>query len=178
MLEAARPQKVLTIGADRGVVTEVFLLLCDEVVVMDPWDDYPDESFAADHIQGDAAKADFMAMRKGRREQFFARCGGYENLTVIRDSSPRAQGNMLGAYTGFFDLVYIDGVHEYQPVIDDARASWPLVRDGGWFAGHDYVKQDGEANRVIPAVDFLFGAENIQSFSDSSWLTRRPDTQL
>lgn len=175
LVQEARPRRVLELGGDRGVSTEVFLLLCEEVVVVDPWDDFPDISFEFDHIEGDAAKADFMNMRRTRCQQFLDRNGKYPNLKIIRDYSPKAQTAMAAEYTGYFDLVYVDAVHEYQPVIDDVRASWPLVREGGWIAGHDYVLSDGEANKVIPAVDFLFGKGNVKVFSDSSWLIRRPD---
>jgi len=177
LVQEVRPRRVLELGGDRGVSTEVFLLLCEEVVVVDPWDDFPDISFEFDHIEGDDAKTDFMNMRAGRSQQFLDRNGGYPNLTVIRDYSPNAQVAMAEKYTGYFDLVYVDAVHEEQPVIDDVRASWPLVSKGGWMAGHDYVLGDGEANRVIPAVDHLFGKGNVKVFNDSSWLIRRPDMQ-
>lgn len=39
-----------------------------------------------------------------------------------------------------FDFVYIDGDHEYDSVIEDILAWYPLVRSGGIIAGHDYVK--------------------------------------
>lgn len=175
MVQLALPRRVLELGGDRGVSTEVFLLLCEHVVVVDPWDEFPEVSFAFDHIEGEDAQADFMDMRRSRREQFLQRCGGYPNLTVICDYSPKAQAAMGTEYSGYFDLVYIDAVHEEQPVIDDVLASWPLVRDGGWIAGHDYVPADGPANRVIPAVDALFGAGAVTVFSDSSWLIRKPD---
>lgn len=175
LVREAQPRRVLELGSDRGVSTEVFLLLCEEVVVVDPWDGFPDVSFAFDHIEDDAAKADFMDMRRTRGQQFLDRNGGYPNLKIIRDYSPNAQLAMAAQYTGYFDLVYVDAVHEYQPVIDDVRASWPLVREGGWLAGHDYVVTDGGECQVIPAVDFLFGEGNVKVFSDSSWLIQRPD---
>lgn len=171
----ARPRRVLELGSNRGISTEVFLLLCEEVVAVDPWEDFPDISFAFDHVEGDAAKADFMGMRRRHGQLFLDRCGGYPNLKIIRDYSPNAQLAMAGEYTGYFDMVYIDAVHEYQPVIDDVRASWPLVCEGGWIAGHDYVVADGETNQVIPAVDHLFGEGNVKVFADSSWLIRRPE---
>ncbi len=175
LVREARPRRVLEIGSDRGVSTEVFLLLCEEVVVLDPWDNFPDISCAFDHIEGDWDKADFMNMRRVHGQQFLDRCGGYPNLKIIRDYSPNAQPAMAAEYTGYFDMVYIDAVHEEQPVVDDVCASWPLVRKGGWIAGHDYVLADGDANRVIPAVDFLFGKGNVKLFADSSWLIRRPN---
>jgi predicted O-methyltransferase YrrM len=176
MVREAQPRRVLELGSNRGVSTEVFLLLCEEVVAVDPWEDFPEVSYASDHVEGEEAQADFLNMRRTNGQQFLDRCGAYPNLTIVRDYSPNAQLAMAAKYTGYFDMVYIDAVHEYQPVVDDIRASWPLVREGGWIAGHDYVLADGDANKVIPAVDFMFGQGNVKVFADSSWLIRKPDT--
>ncbi len=178
LVREARPRRVLELGSDRGVSTEVFLLLCEEVVVVDPWEDFPAIAFAFDYVEAHA-QADFMKMRRTKSQQFLDRCGAYPNLTIIRDYSPRAQPAMAAKYTNYFDLVYIDAVHETWPIIDDVRASWPLVREGGWIAGHDYGEGAHDpvpaGNKVIPAVDFLFGKGNVKVFSDASWLIRRPD---
>lgn len=37
-----------------------------------------------------------------------------------------------------FDLVFLDGAHEYEAVLADLRAWIPKVCDGGIIAGHDY----------------------------------------
>jgi predicted O-methyltransferase YrrM len=147
MIGYAKPKRVLELGADRGVSTECFLILCEHVTVVDPWAAYPD-----------------------RYEYFMERSGKYPNLTIVRDYSPAALASLE---TASFDLVYIDAVHVYQPIIDDARASHRLVKPGGWMAGHDYWSPNNDWD-TIPAVDALFGKENIKVFSDGSWLARRP----
>ncbi len=40
---------------------------------------------------------------------------------------------------GEFDFVYIDTEHTRKACLEDARAWWPKLRDGGVFAGHDYA---------------------------------------
>lgn len=40
-----------------------------------------------------------------------------------------------------FDFVYVDARHDYKGVLVDLQAWWPLIRDGGIMAGHDYVFQ-------------------------------------
>ena len=57
----------------------------------------------------------------------------------------------------FFDYVYIDGDHVR--VAKDLRAFWPLVRSGGMFSGHDYVK--ARKCRVIEAVDAFSEKHNV-----------------
>ena len=37
------------------------------------------------------------------------------------------------------DFVYLDARHDYKGVTLDLEAYWPKVKDGGIFAGHDYV---------------------------------------
>jgi hypothetical protein len=41
-----------------------------------------------------------------------------------------------------FDFVYVDARHDYLGVLADLHAWWPLVRDGGIIAGHDFVTQN------------------------------------
>lgn len=40
-----------------------------------------------------------------------------------------------------FDFVYIDARHDYKGVTEDLIYWWPLVREGGIMAGHDFVTQ-------------------------------------
>mmetsp|Transcript_11661 Transcript_11661/g.18969 ORF Transcript_11661/g.18969 Transcript_11661/m.18969 type:complete len:254 (-) Transcript_11661:606-1367(-) len=40
----------------------------------------------------------------------------------------------------FFDYVYVDARHDYKGVKEDMEAFWPKLKEGGIFAGHDYVE--------------------------------------
>lgn len=42
----------------------------------------------------------------------------------------------------FFDYIYVDARHDYKGVSEDLVAWWPKLKDGGVFAGHDYVTND------------------------------------
>lgn len=173
LINMAQPKRVLELGSCRGGSTEVFLLMCDEVVAMDPWGDFPELSIASDRVMAGRERK-HIEMLDDNGKRFMAKCGAYPNLTTIRDFSPRGVEKMLPKYAGYFDMVYIDAVHEYQAVINDVHASWPLVRPGGWIAGHDYQPLVNFKD-MIPAINMMFGAENIVTFRDSSWLVRRPD---
>ncbi|CAK9113167.1 unnamed protein product [Durusdinium trenchii] len=48
------------------------------------------------------------------------------------------------------DFVYLDARHDFAGVVADIHAWWPKVREGGVFAGHDFV--DGE----FPEGDFFW----------------------
>lgn len=38
----------------------------------------------------------------------------------------------------FFDFIYIDGSHDYEPVNSDIRSWWSKIKKGGVLGGHDY----------------------------------------
>ena len=56
--------------------------------------------------------------------------------------------------TASLAFVYIDAQHWEKDVLDDCRAWWPKVREGGVLAGHDYHSRG--RNGVIPAVKAFF----------------------
>lgn len=141
LIQYARPQSVIEVGCDHGVSTETWLLHCKRVVAVDPW---PDDVVY---------------------ERFVERCGGYDNLEVIRGRSPEALNELP---TGSFDLCYIDGEHDAISATTDIVAGLPLVRRGGVIAGHDYYTFGG----VHMAVNLLLGLPH-RVFSDGSWAVRK-----
>jgi hypothetical protein len=36
------------------------------------------------------------------------------------------------------DCIYVDGLHDYQSVVDDVDAWWPILKNGGLFIGDNY----------------------------------------
>lgn len=66
-----------------------------------------------------------------------------------------------------FDLVYIDGRHEYEHVRADIMAWAPLVKVGGWLAGHDWQHTD-----VQVAVQECVGMPS-NFYDDNSWALKR-----
>lgn len=41
----------------------------------------------------------------------------------------------------YFDYIYVDARHDFKGVYIDLTQWWPKLKDGGIFAGHDYVTQ-------------------------------------
>jgi hypothetical protein len=75
--------------------------------------------------------------------------------------------NFLEENDSKFDLIYIDGGHEYNDVITDVNDFLPRVKSGGIIAGHDY---SCDYPGVEKAVKELFPNKKINLFLDSSWL--------
>ena len=108
LIAYCKPQSVLEIGSHYGVSTEAFLLYCNRVVAVDPWEE-----------------RQFYA-------QFLARCSAYPGFAVVRGVSPAAL-TMFAPRS--FDLCYVDGQHDYDSVFADIKACRPLAIR--WIAGHD-----------------------------------------
>ena len=57
----------------------------------------------------------------------------------IRELSTDAVRNFT---TDSIDLIFIDGDHRYQAVLDDLNTWWPIVKQGGILIGDDYWMSD------------------------------------
>jgi hypothetical protein len=58
------------------------------------------------------------------------------------------------------DMIHLDGAHDYDSVLSDLRAWWPLLARGGILIGDDYFS-DGTWATVRKAFDDFFGALNL-----------------
>ncbi len=56
-----------------------------------------------------------------------------------------------------FDLVYIDGAHDYESVKADAALAVQMAKDGGFLVFNDYLLQDlnNAAYGIVPVVNYL-----------------------
>jgi FkbM family methyltransferase len=82
---------------------------------------------------------------------------------------------------GSLDWVYIDGNHDYGPVLADMDAWWPKVKPGGVFSGHDFynaVDAPGKGHycRVQDAVERWMREHALfcHVTSCTSWWSRKP----
>jgi hypothetical protein len=98
-------------------------------------------------------------------------------LCVLRMDSARASRLFC---PHFFDFVYLDADHRYAGVKQDIALWWPLVKQGGILAGHDYkVKRNCG---VITAVDELLDRHQLhRNFlklperAAPSWFVLKPE---
>ena len=73
---------------------------------------------------------------------------GYKNIEFLHMGSLDASCKFND---GYFDFVFIDASHEYEPTKADIRLWWHKVKDEGLLAGHDYFGHE----QVRSAVDEL-----------------------
>lgn len=66
----------------------------------------------------------------------------------------------------FFDLVYIDGDHYYEPVLRDLQAWYPKVKKGRFLAGHDYIRGEEGVAQAVHEFSNKNGLEVL------SWLSK------
>jgi len=80
---------------------------------------------------------------------FCANIYGYTNIRICIGRSTEIAGTFSNQ---FFDLIFIDGSHEYEEVKADIEAWWPKLKDLGIMAFHDYKAWPG----VTKAIDEKF----------------------
>jgi hypothetical protein len=60
------------------------------------------------------------------------------------------------------DGIYIDGSHDYDPVLLDLKQYWKLLKPGGWMVIDDYDYTGPRFAGLIRAVDTFFGRLGVQ----------------
>lgn len=87
----------------------------------------------------------------------------YPQLHIVRSKSLNAV-NMFPDH--YFDLVYLDGNHNYIEIKKDIILWLPKVKKGGILAGHDYYKK---TEGVYKAVQESFGTDFTEK-EDTVWI--------
>ena len=86
----------------------------------------------------------------------------------------------------YFDFVFIDSDHCYEPTVRDIDQWWPKVKKGGIFSGHDYKHRKGRNKftgepwqwGVIQAVNEFSDKTSLPFFvtteQNPSWMFLKP----
>lgn len=137
---------VCEVGSFAGASTELFALMCKTVYSVD----------VADEALAGIAYVDKMHNIWNK----------YPNIIGIEKPSLEVA---LTFPDGFFDLVYLDAMHDYVNVTNDINAWRSKVKSGGCIGGHDYIDPNKYGQQVWKAVTDIFGEENVKRYEDSSW---------
>jgi hypothetical protein len=139
------------IGVREGRHADYLIDILDigKLYLIDPYETY--EEYTEDWAS-DEAMTEIEASARERLE-------GQISTTFVRKYSKDA----VSEISEDLDFVYIDGNHDYEFVIDDISTYFPLLKEGGILAGHDYT--DGWPG-VIQAVDEFSQKHGLQVHRD------------
>lgn len=91
-----------------------------------------------------------------------------EYIIPIRLTSEQAASHFKNES---LDFIFIDANHEYEEVKKDIEIWYPKLKNGGIFAGHDYVQS---WPGVYKAVNEWCEKNNIElQANESCWITRK-----
>lgn len=150
-------------GKTTGALLEAVRYL--NVIAIDPWAPMPQQK----DVEGGETYEDwdFAAIEA----KFKERLGTHAHrCKMLRMTSLAAAEQLAGQG---FGCVFIDAAHDYDSVVADIRAWYPLVKDGGFLMGHDYQHK---FPTVIRAVASCFPLLRVGILPDSVWMVMKsPD---
>ena len=163
LIKTAKAKTFVEVGCKEGRTCGRLLKEFPElrVVAIDPW-------APVANADEDYKDWDFEAIER----EFWENVG--ENrvrMQMIRATSlEAASGHRTYLVDNVADVVFIDAAHDYVNVIDDIRAWWPHVKEGGYLCGHDYQhKFPG----VMRAVAECFPLLRVAVCPDSVWVVQK-----
>ena len=151
------PLVAVEVGVDRGFNTAMMLTQCPNLTIyaVDPYD------HMYTYIN---STAEFKEEQVIERKNF-----SIDLLSMFGDRCKRVFKPSLVAVNDFtdnyFDYIYIDGDHRYEPVKQDLKAWYPKLKVGGILGGHDYT---GGCFGVVNAVNDFYSKIGVKfNFCDN-----------
>lgn len=146
---------IAEVGVYRGEFAVEIYNRCrpNKFYLIDCWESQEGE------YERDPTNLDLAANKNQIFENVKKMFSGRDDVEIIKGFSTEACKIFSKSY---FDVVYIDADHTFDAVLKDLNDWWPLVKPGGFMAGHDYIKG-------IPWIDVfdalnLFMSENSLDF--------------
>ena len=150
--------KILEIGCFAGDSSEIFALNFKSVYCVDVWaSGYDILDFCSDDKKFNMIEVE---------NQFDEVANYYKNIQKIKLKSDEAYKLFED---NFFDVIYFDSIHQYEPVKNDIINWNPKIKNMGFISGHDY--NNIHFPGVKKAVDEMIIFPD-EVFLDSSWIKR------
>ena len=149
----------IQIGSYRGQSAELFLKsgAFKTFYCIDPWQQGYDPEDKADAPEIILAEQDF-----DRR---------FKDNEIVKKIKMKSSDAAKLFEQNSIDFIYIDGNHLYKAVKEDLKNYFPIVKDGGIIAGHDYNTTDWHLADVVRAVNEFFNIPPFQTYTDDkSWI--------
>jgi len=119
------------VGVLFGDFAKHLMRYVERYIMVDPWARYPDEWREADSL----SHFDQSWWDECYESAMHATERWADKRTVYRMSSVEAAENIQDES---LDLVFIDALHHYEPMLQDIEAWFPKVKPDGIFSGHDW----------------------------------------
>lgn len=148
---------MVEIGCFTGESTHIFCA-CDRiktVYAVDPWKGNYDEEDLASSKDMIAVEQYFDDRLQGNKKCIKTKTTSVDAAKEFEDKS--------------LDMVYIDGCHKYESVVEDINAWKPKIKEGGYISGHDFERFRSSSVPVKQAVLDTLGEPN-KVFLDGSWV--------
>jgi SAM-dependent methyltransferase len=145
--------RVADVGANMGESSAIFAMYYRHVYAVDTW--APRDLDLVMEVTGNGISNAEVERSFDIRMQALSPI-----VCKVKYASPEAAGRFPD---GFFDLVYIDGSHDYDSVVADIQAWLPKTR--ALIGGHDFCDTGDVCHAV---VDELGMPQWL--FQDSSWM--------
>ena len=126
ILEAEGKTTGMAVGVRHGKFAEAVLSRwsnCTKYILMDPWE----------------GQGERLMEKTKQKMKPFADKG--VNVTFIRDHSSNGHKKIE---KNSLDFIYIDSRHDFHSMKEDLEWMWPLLKEGGIFAGDDFCNADEE----------------------------------
>lgn len=165
LMQSLNLKTFVEVGCKEGRTTGHILKTVPDarVVAIDPWCTWPDQATVKDGETYE--KWDFAAIET----EFWKNVGENESrCDMVRftseDAAAMAETSLSFAFPA--DIVFIDAAHDYQSVKDDIKRWYPLVKEHGVLAGHDFNhKWPGVQRAIAESFDLM----QIGIGPDSVW---------
>jgi cephalosporin hydroxylase len=150
-----KEMNMIEIGSYAGESTVIFAKNFKNVVAIDP--------FLNDYDVNDIT-CQYMDLTNVY-SVFFNNTAPYSNISLIKKTSDDAVDELKSQT---FDFIYIDGLHTYTQIKKDISNYLPLVKPGGFIAGHDYHPvYQGVVDGILETIGYP-----DHTFRDTSWIKR------
>ena len=170
--------KILEIGSYRGRSTNAIGYAMQgsarELYCLDIWRDFEQQGIRkSDQTAHLLPLTDYAIFEEFLRNTEWFR----DQLRILRGSTKQLQ-EILPKH--FFDLIFIDGAHDYENVFQDITVSLQCLKPSGIICGHDYHTDGGQD--VIKVVnELIFSNQRFSEhgvFNDSTlWFARHRESE-
>lgn len=169
LMNVSSGKDVCEIGVWKGRTAIHLLKTCKSLVAIDPWEGlegYPNPDFnnSGNVLAGFATNLATHYTHRGKWLEIYKK----PSALVARELHPERT----------FDVVFIDGNHFYDYVVEDIGLWTPRIRVGGWLCGHDYQPVWEPTMRAVNDVIQRLDHRPVASTEDGVWGVKITDPEM